>query len=126
MRRDQKRRDLVKCEDMRLFAERAIRYVGEMNQSVFEADEIVQAAVVQSVSTIGEAARRVSKETQSTADHIQWSDIVGMRHVLIHDYARIDAARVYEVVKMDLPKLLGQLVKLIVKLEEETSWTDSD
>lgn len=107
MPRDQKRRDLVKCEDMRLFAERAIQYVGDMNQSAFEADEIVQAAVVHSVSTIGEAARRVSRETQSVADNIQWSDIIGMRHVLIHDYARIDAARVYEVVKMDLPKIVA-------------------
>ena len=59
MRRDRRRRDLVKCEDMRLFAQRAIRYVGEKNVAEFEADEILQAAVYRAVSTVGEAARRV-------------------------------------------------------------------
>ena len=124
MPHDQKRRDLVKCEDMRLFAERAIRYVADMTLEAFAADDIVQDAVVYSVSVIGEAARRVSVETQSAHSAIPWSEIIGMRHVLIHDYARVDAARVYEVVKVDLPALLDQLTVLIRNLEADVGWTD--
>lgn len=59
MQRDRRRRDLVKCEDMRLFAQRAIRYVGEKEVAEFEADEILQAA----------------------APEIPWSDIIGMRQL---------------------------------------------
>jgi uncharacterized protein with HEPN domain len=126
MPRDQKQRDLVKCEDMRLFAERAIRYVADMSLEAFASDEIVQDAVVYSVSVIGEAARRVSTETQSSHTSIPWSEIIGMRHVLIHDYARVDAARVYEDVKIDLPALLEQLAVLIPRLESEVGWADDD
>jgi uncharacterized protein with HEPN domain len=62
--RDPRRRDLVKCEDMRLHAERARKFLGGLSLDEFQADELVQSAVVRCVEVIGEAARLVSEETR--------------------------------------------------------------
>lgn len=48
-RRDQFERDLVKCEDMRLHAERAVRFLGGRSLDQFLDDELVQAAVIRCV-----------------------------------------------------------------------------
>ena len=55
--RDPRQRDLVKCEDMRLHAKRARRFLGSHTLDEFLADELIQAAVVRCVEVVGEAAR---------------------------------------------------------------------
>lgn len=85
---------------------------------------MAQAAVVHCVEVIGEAARLVSEETRRRTPEIPWPLIVGMRHILAHDYAAVNLEKVYEVVKERLPELLLNLSKVIAALERETHWTD--
>ena len=61
--RESRERDLVKCEDMRLHAERARQFLGTRSLDKFVADEMAQAAVIRCIEVIGEAARLVSEET---------------------------------------------------------------
>lgn len=122
MAADPREVDLVKCEDMRLYAARAQEFLGARSLSEFLADEMVQAAVVRCIEVIGEAARLVSKETRSRSPGIPWPVITGMRHVLAHDYGTIDLERVYGVVKERLPELLTHLSPLIQSLEQDVGW----
>jgi uncharacterized protein with HEPN domain len=64
------KRDLVKCEDMRLHAERARKFLAARSLEEFLVDELVQSAVVRCVEVIGEAARMVSEETRLLAPGI--------------------------------------------------------
>jgi len=57
---DPRERDLVKCEDMRIHAERALQFLGTRSLREFQTDEMAQAAVTRCVEIIGEAARRNS------------------------------------------------------------------
>lgn len=123
---DRLRRDLVKCEDMRLHAERAIRFMGGRTLSQFLADDLVQSGVVRCVEVIGEAARLVSDETRLRAPGIPWPLIVGMRHVLAHDYGAVSLDRVHDVVTRHLGPLLAELTALIKTLEMEVGWTESE
>lgn len=59
---DQRERDLVKCEDMRIHAKQACQFHGSRSEAEFVADEMLQAAVVRCVEVIGEAARQISQE----------------------------------------------------------------
>ena len=43
---DSRERDLVKCEDMRIHAERARKFLGTRTLDEFLDDELVQAAVI--------------------------------------------------------------------------------
>ena len=121
---DPRERDLVKCEDMRLYAERAVEYLGSRSLDEFLGDDMVQAAVVRCIEVIGEAARLISEETRRRTPEIPWPLIVGMRHILAHDYAAVNLDRVYAVVKERLPELLKHLEPLVARLERETDWAD--
>ena len=121
---DPRERDLVKCEDMRIHAERAIQYMGARSLEQFLADDMVQSAVVRCIEVIGEAARLVSEDTRLRAPQIPWSLIVGMRHILAHNYGAVNLDKVYEVVKERLPKLLPQIRVLISDLEKGVHWTE--
>ena len=51
---ESRERDLVKCEDMRLHAQRACQFLGSHSLETFLADELVQMAVIRCVEVIGE------------------------------------------------------------------------
>ncbi len=122
--RDPRERDLVKCEDMRIHAERACRFVGGHSLDSFAKDELTQTAAIRCIEVIGEAARLVSEETRKRAPQIPWPLIIGMRHVLAHDYGTVDLDRVYDVVTHQLPNLLTHLQPLIKALEKDTNWQE--
>jgi len=121
---DRGHRDLVKCEDMRLHAERAQKFLGSRSLSEFLADELVQSAVVRCVEVIGEAARMVSDQTRRRVPGIPWTLIVGMRHILAHDYGVVNLDKVYDVVTRHVPALIAELEPLIAALEHEVGWFD--
>ena len=121
---DPRERDLVKCEDMRIHAERALRFLGAHSLEEFKANEMVQAAVIRCVEIIGEAARLVSEKARVRAPEIPWPLITGMRHVLAHDYGTVDIDRVYDVVTRHLPDLVARLRTLIMALEKDVGWEE--
>ncbi len=121
---DPRERDLVKCEDMRIHAERARRFMGTRSLEEFLSDDMVQAAVIRCVEVVGEAARQVSEDTRRRAAGIPWAQIVGMRNILAHDYGAVDLERVYSVVMEDLSELLEHISKLISSLEKELDWRE--
>jgi len=123
---DPRERDLVKCEDMRLHAERARQFLASRSLDKFLGDEMAQAAVVRCIEVIGEAARLVSEDTRRRAPEIPWSLITGMRHVLAHEYGAVDLERVYGVVTEQVPRLLAHLGALIASLEKNVGWSDED
>jgi uncharacterized protein with HEPN domain len=123
-RREYLRRDLVKCEDMRLHAERARRFLAARSLEEFLADDLVQSAVVRCVKVIGEAARLVSEDTRLLAPGIPWPLIVGMRHVLAHEYGVVNLEKVYDVATRHLQSLVVDLMPLIASLETQVGWLD--
>ena len=123
---DPRQRDLVKCEDMRIYAERAREFLGSRSFEDFQNDEMAQAAVIRCVEVIGEAARAVSEQTRDRAPKIPWPLITGMRNVLAHEYGTVDVEKVYDVVVEHLPVLLDHLRPLIAELEKEAGWQEND
>jgi uncharacterized protein with HEPN domain len=79
----------------------------------FANNQVMRRAVERDLEVIGEAARRVSAETQSSNPEIPWGDIVGQRNVLIHDYGRVDVDLIWKVTLNDLPLLIQQLKALL-------------
>jgi uncharacterized protein with HEPN domain len=79
----------------------------------FDRDENLRLATAHLLQTIGEAARRVSRELQQQHPEIPWSAIIGMRHKVVHDYMGIDEDVVWKTAREEVPRLgalLGQLV----------------
>lgn len=97
--------------------ERIERYASR-GREVFEGDELVQTWILRHLQIIGEAARAMPDELRSIAPEIPWSQIVGMRHVLVHDYFGIDVDLVWNAVERDVPALKDAVQRILMRLEE--------
>ena len=85
-----------------------IERVAVRGKDIFFEDEMVQVWVIHHLEIVGEAARGISPEFRKRYEKIPWSEIIGMRNILIHHYFGIDREAVWRVVEHDLPLLKEQ------------------
>ena len=98
--------------------ERIERYASR-GREAFGSDELIQTWFVRHLAPLGEAARALPEEVRGLAPEVPWSRIVGMRHVLVHDYFGIDLDLVWDAVERDVPALRREVGSLLGKLESE-------
>lgn len=84
-------------------------------REAFERDELIQNWVVRHLQVIGEAARALPEEKRGLAPEVPWPKMIGMRHILVHDYFGIDTEVVWNVVERDLPGLKREIEKMLSK-----------
>ena len=106
-------RDLVYVGHMLDMARKAVEKTTGLPRETYDVDENLRLALTHLVQVIGEAARHVSREFTLAHPEIAWSDIVGMRHKVVHDYLGVDEDIVWQVVSEDLPKLVAALEPLV-------------
>lgn len=107
-----------RLRDMVEAIEHIERYASQ-GRDTFERDELIQNWIVRHLQIIGEAARATPQEVRERATNVPWSKIIGMRHILVHDYFRIDTEIVWDVVEHDLAGLKQALRELLDELEAE-------
>lgn len=95
-------------------------YVTGLSWGGFQESQLVQDAVIRQLGIIGEAARRVTSSVQKDHGEIPWSDIVGMRNILIHLNFEVDEREVWKTVQDDLPPLKGRVADVERELRESS------
>ena len=108
-----KDREKVILEKIKVYAEQAIRFKGEMDFSAFSEDEKTIAACVFNLSQIGELAGRLDDEFLKENDLIPWRKIRGMRNRIAHDYEGIQLNIVWDVLVDFLPELIENIDKMV-------------
>lgn len=73
-------------------------------------------ACVKQVEIIGEAANYITDETKELFTDTEWRQIIGMRHVLVHEYFGIDFNLIWQVIIGDLPVLKEKIIAVLAKL----------
>lgn len=100
--------------DARQAAERIKTFVAGRTFEEYEADELLSSAVERQLEIIGEALRQLTQADPAIAAHIpELRRIINFRNVLIHGYAGVDTALVWEVAMERLPELVVVLDKLL-------------
>ena len=79
-------------------------------------DAMLRFAVVKQLEIIGEAASHITQPTLDTEPSIPWKQVVLMRHVLVHDYYRVDIPTVWNTVTNDLGPLKEGVQRLVHSL----------
>jgi len=102
-------RDLVYVGHMLDIARKAVGKTAGLARDAYDADENLRLALTHLVQIIGEAGRHVSREFCLAHPEIEWADMIGMRHKVVHDYLGVDEDIVWQVVTEDLPKLVCAL-----------------
>ena len=85
--------------------EKIEKYIKNLSYEKFISDEKTKDAIVRNLELIGEASNQIPKEIQHRHNEIEWSQIIGLRHRLIHDYFIIDYNLVWYIVKNELSEL---------------------
>jgi uncharacterized protein with HEPN domain len=78
----------------------------------FDRDENLRLALAHLLQTIGEAARRISRDLQAQHLEIPWAAVIGMRHKVVHDYMGVDEDVVWRTTREEVPRLRALLEKL--------------
>jgi len=82
-------------------------------EEAFRGDELIQSWMVQNLQVIGEATRVLSQEFRDGHPDMPWSEMIGMRHVLVHEYFGIDLDIVWRVVSAELPMLKRKIDSML-------------
>jgi uncharacterized protein with HEPN domain len=90
-------------------AESIEAYLSGVDREAFLANPEKQDAVLRRFEIIGEAASRLSPETQARFPSIPFRSMRGMRNIIAHDYGDVDLEQVWTTVTNDLAGLIETL-----------------
>jgi len=85
------------------------RFVAEMNESDFLADDKTQRAVTMTLINIGELSKAYTDDFLYSKKDIPWKAIQATRNVAAHNYEVVDMSIVWDTVKVSLPILQKEL-----------------
>lgn len=89
-----------------------------LSRADYDADEDLRFVIAHLIQTIGEAAARVSAQTQEAYPEIPWKNITGIRHRIVHDYMGVDYDILWEVAMRHIPSLVTNLEAIIPPAEK--------
>lgn len=76
----------------------------------FQRDTLRFHATVHNIQVIGEAVYKLSSQFKAGHQLTEWDTIEKMRHILVHDYYRIDERLLWNIITMDIPVLESQII----------------
>lgn len=108
-----RREDNVRLQHMLDAAVEALQIVADKSRPSVVQDRVLVLALTRLLEVLGEAAGRVTRETQYDHPEIPWQQIIGMRNRLIHGYDSVDLGILWQVIEADLPPLVESLRKAL-------------
>jgi uncharacterized protein with HEPN domain len=96
-------------------AESVGQFAAGRKRGDLDIDRMLLFAIIRAIEVLGEAASKVTEETQAASPEVPWASIVGMRNRLIHGYFDVDSDVVWRTVTEEVPGLLRSLKLLVEK-----------
>ncbi len=109
----QRRDYILFIEDILTCIEKIERYTSNVSFEGFSRNDMAVDAVIRNFETIGEAVKKIPKETKKKYAGVEWKEAAGFRDVLIHDYFGIDIEAVWDTVRNNIPPFKKQIEKVL-------------
>jgi len=94
-----------------------VEFTDGLDFESFSENRILQFAVIKNLEIIGEAANFLTIEFKKKAVEINWRDIIGFRHILVHGYYQINNEIVWRTIKNDLYPLKNSILAFLKEFE---------
>ncbi len=107
------RKDWVRIRHMLDAAREIRRFSRGVDARGFNANRMLNLAVLKDIEIIGEAASRVSFEFREKFSSVPWQAIIDTRNRLIHGYFDVDLNVIWDTVQRDVPELIRGLQQLL-------------
>lgn len=106
------REDRVFLNHIRDAIERIESYTAR-GKEAFYRESIIQDAVIRNLEIIGEAVKNLSSNFRTQHPNVAWTQIAGMRDVLIHGYFGVNIETVWNAIENRLPELKQYIESLL-------------
>lgn len=113
-------RDRGRLEDILKFAQNVNLIISGISYDEFKKDIRIYYSVMKNVEVIGEAANMLTRHFRETHAELPWRQIVSMRNVLLHGYAQVSDADLWQTATNDIQPLCDQVQRYI----SETDWEE--
>ena len=91
-------------------------YTANVEFKDFLNNSMMRFASIKQIEIIGEAANYISPATKALFSDVEGKQIIGMRHILIHEYFGVDANLVWQVIISDIPILKDAINRIAMSL----------
>lgn len=105
-------KDAAFIYEMRRSLDEIAERIAGQDRDTFLVDLHKPHALAMSFLTLGEAANRISRGTWALHPHIEWQKIANPRHLIAHEYRRIDHSELWRIATEEAPLLADQLPEL--------------
>ncbi|MBL7766766.1 MAG: DUF86 domain-containing protein [Chitinophagaceae bacterium] len=88
-------------------------YLNEVDFETFMGNSMMRFACIKQMEIVGEASNHISEDVKNKFSEIEWTQIVGMRNVFVHEYYGVDTKLLWEIIKNDLPEFKRKVIAII-------------
>ena len=117
-----------KIRVVKVIVEKIISYCDEVEKfqkqfggtyEEFNANSAFQMAGSMCIVQIGELISKLPEDFKEKHSEIEWRQIRGMRHILVHDYYHVNLKILWNALTRNIPKLKKDLQKICSELLED-------
>ena len=113
-------RDRGRLEDIVKYAQNVNVIISGISFEEFTKDIRIYYSVMKNIEVIGEAANMLTRHFREIHAELPWRQIVSMRNVLVHGYAQVSDADLWETATNDIQPLCEQVQRYL----SDTDWEE--
>ncbi len=106
-------RDRGRLEDILKYAQNVEQIINGISFGQFVADIRIYYSVMKNVEVIGEAANMLTRHFREEHNELPWRLIISMRNVLVHGYAQVSDADLWQTATNDIKPLSEQVQRYL-------------
>lgn len=118
-------RDHGRLEDILKYAKNVEQIVNGITYEQFVDDIRIYYSVMKNIEVIGEAANMLTRHFRETHTELPWRLIVSMRNVLVHGYAQVSDADLWQTATNDILPLREQVQRYLSDIDWE-QWAQGE
>ncbi len=109
-------RDKGRVEDILEAADYIKQFTDGVQFPSFLSNKLLYFAVLKNVEIVGEAAYMLSSEFKGAHPDLPWSQMIKMRHVLVHGYASILPEVLWETATKEIPEVVPKIETIYLSM----------
>ena len=110
-------RDRGRLEDILKYAQNVEQIISGVSYEQFVADIRIYYSLMKNVEVIGEAANMLTRHFREEHCELPWRLIISMRNVLVHGYAQVSDADLWQTATNDIKPLSEQVQRYLDEID---------